>query len=112
MDIYFVTVVVLSVGAFIHSRCSVPELRPASEASSMAWRYLARLAFLAWLGMLAWGLWAKPWTLPLAAVMGSLAANALIASRGPRPFWPGLSMLFCAAGLGLAAWQLLGEAGF
>ncbi|MBE9605345.1 multidrug DMT transporter permease [Acetobacteraceae bacterium H6797] len=112
MDIYFVTVVVLSVGAFIHSRCSIPELRPSNEAASTAWKYLAKLAFIAWLGMLVWGVMEKPWTSPLAAVMGSLAANALIASRGPRPFWPGLSMLFCVIGVFLAVWLMTGQQGF
>lgn len=112
MDIYFVTVIVLSVGTFIHSRCSVPELRPANPTSSAAWSLLAKLTFFVWIAMMIWGFWSKPWTLPLAGLIGSLAANALVAMRGPRPFWPGLSMLLCVIGLGLSAWIIFGEPGF
>ena len=44
----------------------------------------------------------------VAAFIGSIAVNAFIAYRGPRPAWPGLSMLLAAVGFGLAATAVWG----
>jgi hypothetical protein len=104
MDLYVIAVLALSVGSFIHSRSSVPELRPSSEAANTIWSLLSKLAFLGWIAMLVWGFWTLVWSLPASALLGSLAVNALLAMRGPKPFWPGLSMLMSAIGLALSVW--------
>lgn len=38
----------------------------------------------------------------------SLLFNVLLASRGPRPVWPGLSMAMSALGLALGVYTVLG----
>ena len=55
------------------------------------------------------GFYTAHWTTALAALLGSFALNWYIGHRGPRPAWPGLSMLFGVVGLGLAAWSFLYE---
>jgi hypothetical protein len=99
MSSYFMAMMLLSGGAFIHSKSGAPEMRPASAASDMVWGLLAKAAFWMWIGLIAYGFHAYHWSQPLAAVMASLAVNALIAMRGPQRTWPGLSFLFCVAGL-------------
>ena len=99
MTLYFVALVLLSGGAFIHSKSEAPEMRPADHRSDRAWRWLGKAAFIAWLFLLAWGFWALHWSQPLAGLLFSLGFNGFIAMRGPRPAWPMLSMIFCAAGL-------------
>jgi len=107
MQAYLLSMLLLSAGAFIQSRFAAPELRPSSRAASIGWRLLGRAAFYAWLGLLVWGVLRLPWWQPLAAFLGSLAANVLIARSGPREAWPPLSMASAAVGLGLAAWTVL-----
>ncbi len=107
MQPYVLSVMLLSGAAFIHGRSAVPELRPANAAADRTWKLLGKAAFLTWLGMLAWGVAQFGVWQPLAAFLGSLALNGLIARRGPRRAWPGLSMLFAFAGLSLAAMTVL-----
>ncbi|MFC3126424.1 multidrug DMT transporter permease [Pseudoroseomonas globiformis] len=108
MDLYLPAMMLLSGGAFIHNRSTVPELRPASEAADTVWKLLARFAFFLWLGLLVWGIYQRPLMAVLVAFILSLALNVVIASRGARPFWPGLSMGMSAIGAGLAIYLLLG----
>lgn len=105
---YFVGMVMLSAGSFIHSRSAAPEMRPASAAGDILWTWTARAAFAAWLGLIVWGFVHFHWTQPVAAIMASLGANGLIAQRGPMRTWPGVSLIFCAAGLLSAAAVFLG----
>jgi hypothetical protein len=107
MDLYIPALMLLSGGAFIHSRSNVPELRPASEAADFAWKLLARLAFFLWLGLLVWGMFRLPWTMVLAGFAVSLIFNIVLALPGPRPIWPGLSMAMAAAGLALGIYTVL-----
>lgn len=99
MSTYFMAMVLLSAGSFIRTRSVAPEMRPASSASDMVWGMVARAAFYMWLALIIWGFTSYHWSQPVAAVMASLAINALIAMRGPMRTWPGLSLMFCVAGL-------------
>lgn len=99
MSTYFMAMMLLSGGSFIRSRSGAPEMRPASAASDMVWGILAKASLWSWVGLTAYGFWYFHWSQPVAAVMASLAVNALIAARGPRRTWPMLSFLFCTAGL-------------
>jgi hypothetical protein len=99
MSSYFMAMMLLSGGSFIHSKSGAPEMRPASAASDMIWRYLGKAAFWMWLGLIVYGFVEFHWSQPIAAVFASLAVNALIAARGPRRTWPMLSYLFCTVGL-------------
>jgi hypothetical protein len=103
VTLYYAAMVLLSIGAFIHSKSPAPEMRPASEAASEAWRWLARATLIAWLALIVWGFRELHWSQPVAAVMISLVGNGVIAMRGPRNAWPMLSMLFCGLGLAAAA---------
>ncbi len=103
MTLYYAAMVLLSIGAFIHSKSPAPEMRPASEAASTFWFWLARAAFIAWIALIVWGFRELHWSQPVAAVMVSLVGNGVIAMRGPRNAWPMLSMLFCALGLAATA---------
>ncbi len=103
VTLYYAAMVLLSIGAFIHSKSPAPEMRPASEAASEFWRWLARATLIAWVALIVWGFRELHWSQPVAATMVSLAANGVIAMRGPRDAWPMLSMLFCALGLAAAA---------
>ena len=100
--------VLLSIGAFIHSKSAAPEMRPASEGASLAWRWLARATFIAWIALIVWGFRELHWSQPVSAVMLSMVGNAVIAMRGPRDAWPMLSMVFCALGLVAAGIILTG----
>ena len=99
MPTYFMAMLLLSAGSFIRTRSAAPEMRPASAASDVVWGLAARAAFWMWLGLIVWGFLNYHWSQPLAAVLVSLAINALIAMRGPMRTWPGLSLMFCVAGL-------------
>lgn len=95
--------VLLSIGAFIHSKSPAPEMRPASPVASKFWHWLSRAALITWIGLIVWGFRELHWSQPVAAVMVSLVGNGVIAMRGPRNAWPMLSMLFCLLGLAAAA---------
>ena len=103
MDIYFLALVALSLAGFIEQRCSTPGLRPSHPPAERAFHLLGRSAFAIWLALLAWGFWKLAWWQPLAGLVGSLAANALLLKAGARPYWPGMSMGLALAGLFLAA---------
>jgi hypothetical protein len=103
VTLYYAAMVLLSIGAFIHSKSPAPEMRPASEAASTFWLWLSRAAFVTWIALIVWGFRELHWSQPVAAVMVSLVGNAVIAMRGPRNAWPLLSMLFCALGLAAGA---------
>lgn len=107
MTVYLLALILLSGGAFIHTKSAVPEMRPADRSADLAWRWLGKASFWAWLFLLGWGVWALHWSQPLAGLLASLAVNAFIAMRGPRPAWPLLSMLFCSAGLLAGAYLVL-----
>lgn len=108
VTLYYAAMVLLSIGAFIHSKSPAPEMRPESEAASEAWRWLARATLVTWIALIVWGFRELHWSQPVAAVMVSLVGNAVIAMRGPRNAWPMLSMLFCGLGLAAAAIILFG----
>jgi len=99
MSHYFIAMIMLSAGSFIHSRSTAPEMRPASAAADIAWGWLARAAFIAWIVLLVWGIVQLHWSQPLAGLMGSLGANALLGHLGPLPAWPRISAIFCTGGL-------------
>lgn len=103
MQVYFLALVLLSLAAVIEARCATPGLRPEAAAADRAFRILGRSAFAFWLVLLAWGAWTLPWTQPVAGLVGSLAANALLVQAGARPWWPGSSMALSLVGLFLAA---------
>ena len=103
MSLYFITAIFLSVAAVIEARCATTALRPAAEAADRGFRILGRTAFAFWLVLLAWGAWKLHWTQPVSALVGSLAANALVVGAGARPFWPGLSMGLALVGLLMTA---------
>lgn len=103
VSLYFIAAVLLSVAAVIEARCATPALRPPAEAADRGFRILGRTAFAFWLVLLAWGAWKLPWSQPVAALVGSLAANALVVGAGARPYWPGASMGLALVGLLLTA---------
>lgn len=103
MDAFFPALLALSVAAFIETRSTTPGLRPSHPSAERAFGLLGRFSFINWLALVAWGFWALPWWQPVAGLVGSLAANALVLQAGPRPSWPGISMGLALLGLGLAA---------
>ncbi len=107
MDTYLPALMLLSGAAFIHTRSNVPELRPASDAADTAWKLLSLLALWLWAGLLVWGAVMRPWTDVALGFALSLAFNLLLALRGPRPAWPGLSMVSAVLGIGAGVHTLL-----
>ena len=99
MQVYFAALLALSLAGVIEARSTTPGLRPEAPAADRAFRILGRSAFAFWLVLLAWGALHLHWTQPLAGLLCSLAANALLVSSGARPWWPGLSMGLSLAGL-------------
>lgn len=99
MSTYFLAMMLLSAGSFIRTRSAAPEMRPASRISDIVWGWIARASFWMWLALIVWGFMHYHWSQPVSAVMMSLVVNAVIAMRGPMRSWPGLSLLFCLAGL-------------
>jgi hypothetical protein len=107
MDTYLPALMLLSGASFLQARSNVPELRPASELADAVWKWIAQFAFLFWIGLLIWGAVMRPWTDVALGIGVSLLFNLTLALRGPRPVWPGLSMIMGAAGIGLGAYRLL-----
>jgi hypothetical protein len=107
MDTFLPALMLLSGASFIHARSNVPELRPQSDGADAAWSWLSRFALLLWLGLLVWGALMRPWTDVALGIGLSLLFNLLLALRGPRPVWPGLSMVMGVLGIGLGAYRLL-----
>lgn len=68
-------------------------------------RSLSFAALIAWGALIVRGYVHRHWADATAALLGSFALNWYFGWRGPRPSWPGLSMLFGVVGLGRAAWS-------
>ena len=103
MQVYFIALVVLSLAGVIEARCSTPGLRPSAHAADSAFKIFGRSAFVFWLVLLGWGFWTLHWTQPVAGLVASLAANALLVQSGAKPYWPGLAMALSMTGLFLTA---------
>jgi hypothetical protein len=109
MSAALLAALLLSVAAYIHTRSTEPSMRPENPLADLAWRGLSFVALVAW-GALVVKLFVQShWTNGLAALFGSFALNWYFGHRGPRPTWPGLSMMFGAVGLGLAGYAFLYE---
>jgi hypothetical protein len=103
MQAYILALMALSLAGVIEARCSTPGLRPEAAVADNVFHILGRAAFGFWLVLLAWGFWTLPWTQPVAGLVASLAANALLVQSGARPYWPGLAMALSLVGLYLTA---------
>jgi len=109
MSAALVAALLLSVAAYIHTRSADPRMRPENVYSDLFWRGLSFAALIAWGALIVRLFYAVHWTNGMAALLGSFALNWYFEHRGPRPTWPGLSMLFGVVGLGLAAWSFVNE---
>ncbi|WP_424810372.1 hypothetical protein [Roseococcus sp. YIM B11640] len=103
MNIYFAAIILLGIAGMIENRCSTPALRPEYPPADRAFRLLGRISFLFWAVLLFFGFWKLEWWQPVAALLGSLAVNALVVQNGVRPWWPGLAMGLALVGLGLTS---------
>jgi hypothetical protein len=109
MSAALIAALLLSVAAYIHTRSADPRMRPANPFADLAWRGLSFVALIVWGALIVRGFYDRHWSDAAAALLGSFALNWYIGFRGPRPTWPGLSMLFAVVGLGLAAYSFLYE---
>jgi hypothetical protein len=109
MSAALVAALLLSVAAYIHTRSADPRMRPENAVVDLAWRGLSFAALITWGVLIVRGFYARDLADASAALLGSVALNWYIGHRGPRPTWPGLSMLFAVVGLGLAAYSFLQE---
>jgi hypothetical protein len=109
MSAFFLSALLLSVAAYIHTRSEDPVMRPAHPIADLFWRGLSYLALAVWALMILRGFYTKHWADALAALLGSFAVNWWFGHRGPKPTWPGISMMFGVVGLGLAAYSYLYE---
>lgn len=109
MSASLIATLLLSVAAFIHTRSADPAMRPENPLADHFWRALAFVALVTWGALIARAFYTRHWSEALAALLGSFALNWYIGHRGPRPTWPGLSMLFGVVGLGLAVWSFTRE---
>lgn len=103
MQVYFIALIMLSLAGVIEARSNTPGLRPEAAAADRAFKIFGRSAFGFWLVLLVWGFWTLHWTQPVAGLVASLAANALLVQGGARPYWPGLAMTLSMLGLFLTA---------
>jgi hypothetical protein len=109
MSASLIAALLLSVAAYIHTRSAHPTMRPAHPLADLFWRGLSFAALITWGALIVRGFMRAEWADATAALFGSFALNWYFGHRGPRPTWPGLSMLFGVVGLGLAAWSFLKE---
>lgn len=109
MSAFFVAALLLSVAAYLHTRSDRPEMRPDNRLADLFWRGLSMLALLAWAALIIRGFSTRHWADGVAALLGSFGVNWWFGHRGPKPVWPGISMLFGVVGLGLAAYSFLYE---
>jgi len=103
MNLYFLAMLFLGVAGMIENRCSTPEMRPDYPPADRAFRLLGRFSFGMWVALIIFGFWKLPWLEPVVAIIGSLAANAIVASQGARTWWPGAAMALALLGLGLTS---------
>lgn len=109
MSAALIAALLCSVAAYIHTRSAHPSMRPENPIADLAWRGLAFAALIAWGALVVRGFVMGQWANATAALLGSFALNWYFGHRGPKPTWPGLSMLFAVVGLGLAAYSVLYE---
>jgi hypothetical protein len=109
MSAALLAALLLSVAAYIHTRSAHPSMRPDNPIADLLWRGLSFAALITWGVLIVRGFAGGKWADASAALIGSIALNWYFGHRGPRPTWPGLSMLFGVAGLGLAAYSFLHE---
>ncbi|MGG5821529.1 hypothetical protein [Falsiroseomonas sp. HW251] len=110
MSAALIAALLCSVAAYLHTQSNRPEMRPANPYSDLAWRGLAFAALIAWGALIVRGYVKGHWADATAALLGSFAINWYFGHyRGPRPTWPGLSMLFAVVGLGMAVYSFAYE---
>jgi hypothetical protein len=109
MSAALLAALLLSVAAYIHTRSAHPSMRPDNPIADLLWRGLSFAALITWGVLIVRGFASGEWADAGAALIGSIALNWYFGHRGPRPTWPGLSMLFGVAGLGLAVYSFLHE---
>lgn len=109
MSAALIAALLCSVAAYIHTRSAHPSMRPENPLADLAWRGLAFAALIAWGALVVRGFVIGQWANATAALLGSFALNWYFGHRGPKPTWPGLSMLFAVVGLGLGAYAVLYE---
>ena len=109
MQAWILAALLLSVAAYIHTRSAHPSMRPENAVADLAWRGLAMASLIGWGVLVVRGFYLGQWANATATLLGSFALNWYFGHRGPRPTWPGLSMLFAVVGLGLAAWSFANE---
>lgn len=103
MNLYFLAMLFLGVAGMIENRCNVPEMRPEYPPADRAFRLLGRFSFGMWLALIIFGFWKLHWLQPVVAIVGSFAANALVAANGARTWWPAAAMALALLGLGLSS---------
>ncbi len=103
MNLYFLAMLFLGVAGMIENRCSTPALRPEYPPADRAFRLLGLFSFGMWLALVIFGFWKLDWLQPVVAIVGSLAANALVVAYGVRTWWPAASMGLALVGLGIAS---------
>lgn len=103
MNLYFLAMLCLGVAGVIENRCSTPGLRPEYPPADRAFRLLGMFSFGMWLALIVFGFWKLHWVEPVVAIVGSLAANAIVVSYGIRTWWPAASMGLALLGLGMAS---------
>jgi hypothetical protein len=110
MQAWLLAALLCSVAAYIHTRSADPRMRPENPIVDLAWRGIAFAALIAWGALIVRGFVIGQWANATAALLGSFALNWYFGQyRGPKPTWPGLSMLFGVVGLGLAGYAFLHE---
>lgn len=109
MSAALVAALLLSVAAYIHTRSPTPDMRPDHPLADLLWRGLSMLSLIIWGVLIVRGFAKGEWAEATVSLLGSFVANWYISQRGPRPTWPGLSMLFAVVGLGFAAWSFAME---
>lgn len=104
MHASLIAALLLSVAAYIHTRSADPSMRPESAVMDVVWRTLSFVALVVWGALIVKLFYQRDWADGAAALLGSFALNWYFGHRGPKPTWPGLSMLFAVVGLGLAGY--------
>lgn len=106
MHASLIAALLLSVAAYIHTRSADPAMRPENAVVDATWRALSFVALIGWGVLIVKLFYDQHWADGAAALLGSFALNWYFNHRGPRPTWPGLSMLFAVVGLGLGGYAL------